>query len=684
MKKSTLRIASFFLPVCTLFANGLHAQEMDSVVAPTLDEVTVRAVGPARRLRDVPAAVGYVSRQTLLRFNTGSVVQAVNTIPGVRMEERSPGSYRLNIRGSSLRSPFGVRNVKVYFNGIPITDPGGGTYLNGLGYYNFGSVEVLKGPGSSLYGAGTGGALLIQSPQWPSTETVRLEHTVGSYGLQNSYASLSVGDTASRNRFDYQRLRSHGYRTHSESARDVFGWTGHHTLSDRQNLQTTLLYSRLFYETPGALTLAEYNANAKAARPAAGGFPSAEAAKASIRQQTFLGGVHYAVQAWKPVSFAATAYGMYTELRNPAVRNWGKNVDPHVGTRIVGTYNKESKAGRLTVYAGFELQQGFSTVSVYKNRNGNADTLQTEDEVPVRQRFGFAQAAFERAGWELTAGASLNSQRLEFRRAAPAPGNALRRNMANELSPRASLSKKWKGLTAYTGVSKGFSPPTLSELVPSGSNVNLELQPETGTNYDLGTRGNAGKFGFDVNAFVFGLQNTIVQRRDAGGGDTYVNAGRMAQRGIEVAANYRLANAYNATQALFWLGYTWQRFRYKEFIQGTADFSGNRLPGVAPHTLTGGVDLRLGRKWWSSVNYYYSDAVPLNDANSAYANAYHLLNAKAGYGFNVKQLGLQLSAGIENILDQTYSLGNDVNAAGGRYYNAAPRRNGYVSVALQR
>jgi iron complex outermembrane receptor protein len=50
------------------------------------------------------------------------------------MEERSPGSYRLNIRGSSLRSPFGVRNVKIYYNNIPFTDPGGNTYLNSLAF----------------------------------------------------------------------------------------------------------------------------------------------------------------------------------------------------------------------------------------------------------------------------------------------------------------------------------------------------------------------------------------------------------------------------------------------------------------------------------------------------------------------------------------------------------------------
>jgi iron complex outermembrane receptor protein len=62
-----------------------------------------------------------------------------------------------------LRSPFGVRNVKVYFDEIPFTDAVGNTYLNQLSFYNFNSIEVIKGPGGSLYGAGTGGVILIHS-----------------------------------------------------------------------------------------------------------------------------------------------------------------------------------------------------------------------------------------------------------------------------------------------------------------------------------------------------------------------------------------------------------------------------------------------------------------------------------------------------------------------------------------
>src|SRR5689334_9500950 len=100
------------------FGAGIAAQEADSSRNATLQEVVIKAYEQKRVLRDVPAAVGYINREGLERFGSASIVHAMNTLPGVRMEERSPGSYRLNIRGSSLRSPFGVRNVKVYYNDL--------------------------------------------------------------------------------------------------------------------------------------------------------------------------------------------------------------------------------------------------------------------------------------------------------------------------------------------------------------------------------------------------------------------------------------------------------------------------------------------------------------------------------------------------------------------------------------
>lgn len=675
----------FFLTVSVLFfTQKMIAQDQDTLRRSFLEAVVVSAFEQPRKLKDVAAAVSFIGPQTLNRFAPTSVVQAINTSAGVRMEERSPGSYRLNIRGSSLRSPFGVRNVKIYYNDLPFTDPGGQSYLNALGYYNFQTVEIIKGPGSSVYGAGTGGAMLIESLNPNEAANASVEYTAGSFGLQNAYASLNTATETSQNKIGFQYQKSDGYRNHSALNRKILTWTGRHS-TERTVLKTTLLYSRLFYQTPGALTLAEFTANPKAARPAGSGFPGAEQNRAAIDQTLFLAGVSLRQQFSPAFSNTTSAYGQYTEFANPAVRNYGKNREPHVGGRTSFAYEQPLSNGLFRLTAGAEMQQGFSSVSVFGNRSGTSDTLQTEDEIPVRQSLIFLQTAVEKRGWELTAGASLNSLNLRFTRTYPGTGQSLRRRFSNELAPRVSLAKKWRGLTVYSSLSEGFSPPTSAELFPSGSNPNPNLDAEQGINLDLGFRGTAGGFSFDVNAFYFRLRNTLAPRRDAGGGDFYVNAGRTKQSGIETAVNYLLyqPNAF-LRRHFFWVSHTWHRFRYAAFTQLTTDYSGNRLPGVAPHTVSTGWDAEANGGFSAALTYFFSDRQPLNDANTEYANAYHLVFAKFGFETRIGSAWQgKLTAGVENLLDQRYSLGNDVNAFGGRYYNAAPGRSLFVSLAVR-
>jgi iron complex outermembrane receptor protein len=669
----------------SFFTTFTFAQKADTTDANTLSTIEVKAYGQVRKLKDVPAAVGYVGMQTLNRYSTGSVVQAVNTVAGVRMEERSPGSYRLNIRGSSLRSPFGVRNVKVYFNDLPITDPGGNTYLNGLGYYNFGSIEILKGPGSSLYGAGTGGVLLIESLPASAEANVFGEYTTGSYGLRNAYASVTTGNSDNKSSLGFQHQVSDGYRYHSALKRDVLSWTGNFHLNEKQALKTTFLYSNHFYETPGALTLKEYETNPKLARPAAGGFPSAEQAKAAITQKTFLAGLSFTQQISANLSNQSTAYGSFTELRNPTIRNYSKSTEPHVGGRTFFTYKQQLGSAALNLNFGGELQQSFNTSTVYQNKNGVADTLQTEDDIRIRQSFVFLQANLSLQGWELTAGGSLNYSTLYFRRTAPAPLPEQTKTLSNQLTPRLAIARKFSGVTLYTSISKGFSPPTAGELLPTGSAINLSLQAEQGVNYDLGARGQLAKnLSFDVNAFYLRLKNTIIQQRDAGGGDFYINAG-TAQKGVETSLQYSfLQNSAFFRQAEFWLSHTYHHFRYRDTVQLTREIYGKALPDVAPHTLSTGIDFFAKNGLFANVTYFYSGKIPLNDANTNYADPYHLLGAKIGFEkllSNKEQLKFVL--GADNLLDQHYSLGNDINAFGGRYYNAAPGRNYYASISVQ-
>jgi iron complex outermembrane receptor protein len=659
--------------------------QTDTLKEVNLQEVVIKAFEQNRKLKDVPAAVNYVGRQTLERFSSASIVSAVNSTPGIRMEERSPGSYRINIRGSSLRSPFGVRNVKIYYNDIPFTDPGGHSYLNNLGYYNFNSIEIIKGPGSSLYGAGTGGVMLIESLNENARRGLLAEYTMGSYNMHNIYGAVTTGGEKSVNRVGFQHQESDGYRDQSGLKRDVLSWNGLFKIDEKHQLKTSFAYSDLFYETPGALTLAEYTTTPKKARPGGGGFPGAETAKASINEKTFVAGASLTQQLLTQLENKTTLYGMFTELRNPNVRGYDRSSEPHAGGRTVFSFKQPVNNGNLNIHLGGELQQGFTNVANHKNVNGNPDSLRSTDEIKNRQSFVFGQASLDIKDWTLTAGASWNVLKVKFQRYTPRASGEQIRKFDNEVAPRVSLSKRFDNITIYTSVAKGFSPPTTAELVPTGGAVNLDLNPENGVNYDLGFRATFfQELYIDINAFLFSLDNTIVQRRDAGGGDYFDNAGKTKQHGIETYVSYPLFKSSTLiNRSLLWLSHTWHDFGYKSFKQVNNDFSGNKLPAEAPQAISTGFDFSLNNGLFANATYYYSDKIPLNDANTAFADSYNLLGLKFGYGKLIhEKFRFKIFAGVENLLDEKYSLGNDINGFGGRFYNAAPGRNYFGGLSI--
>ena len=68
--------------------------------------------------------------------------------------------------------------------------------------------------------------------------------------------------------------------------------------------------------------------------------------------------------------------------------------------------------------------------------------------------------------------------------------------------------------------------------------------------------------------------------------------------------------------------------------------------------------------------------------NSEFAGAYNLLQGKIGWKKWLNSITLELFMGIDNALDEHYSLGNDINAFGRRYYNPSPLRNYYGGVII--
>ncbi len=648
-----------------------------------LDDVTIRAYGLDRSLRETPASIATIGTEQLGRFGNGSVVSAINSKPGVHIDERSPGSYRLNFRGSSLRSPFGVRNVKIYYNDIPITDPGGFSYFNQVGFYNISQLQIIKGPGSSLYGAGNGGVMLISSlpDQWHAGTEVG--YTAGSYGFSNTTAAIRLGDANSKTIIRYQHQNSDGYRVRTRSKRDVISLDALLKANAKNELSAHFLYNELYYETPGALTLAEYDTEPKNSRPKVGSTPGAIEANAAIFQKNATGGLSFKHHFNAHLQNTTTVYVSYTDFKNPGIRNYGKSIEPHFGARTSFGYKANIGKSELNMQVGGEAQQEYALFQTFKNKAGNPDTLQTNDAINAKQYFGFLQANWKYKTWIVEAGASLNRSSTTLARLSASPYKEYNKDFNTQVSPRIAIMRAGKTIAPYINVAKGFSPPTAAELSPSGSAINFSLAPEQGWSYEAGIRGAVlnRKIHYDVNIFYFQLSQAIVLRRDSAGGDYYINAGKTNQRGIEAYLDYQVVNNKGIIDLCkLWMSYTGNDFKYQDFKQINSDYSGNQLPGTAPNAIAAGLDLAFRFGLTLNATYYYSDRIALDDANMHSAAAYHLLGCKLSYKRTFSKITGEVFVGADNILDQRYSLGNDINAAGGRFYNAAPGANYFAGI----
>jgi iron complex outermembrane recepter protein len=710
MKKSVLPLKGtrlgcmkkiVILTVCLALARFASAQTKsgqtlaDSTAPKSLQEVLVKAYEQNRKLIEVPAAIGLLTPVQLERFSNSSILPAMNTIPGVRMEERSPGSYRLNIRGSSLRSPFGVRDVKIYYNEIPLTDPSGNTYLNGLGFYNFQDLEVIKGPAGSLYGAAIGGGLLIRTLPTDWHPGVELDYSLGSYATNNLNANVRWGDSTRQNYVDYNHLSSNGYRVQTQTRRDVASWETVVKASAKQTLHAYMYYSDLYYQTPGGLTLAQFNQDPKQARPASGTSPSAVEAQAAVFQQTFVTGISNEYQMSDHWKNTTAVYGSYTNFVNPGIRVYEIRKEPNFGGRTVFQFNQKMQQTKLQVNFGAEAQYGFFNTSDFTNNLGKPGAMQDNEYINNWQYmiFGQADLTFPH-GWILTAGLSSNESSISYANLAVPNPQAQSRVFNNKIAPRVALLKRvTEDISVYASAARGFSPPTVSELLTSSGVIGYNLQPEDGIDYEVGARANLlkGRLYVDVNAFFFHIQNAIVQRIDTSGVYYYVNAGSTKQNGLESHVSYQLIDRPSRfiNNLKLWASDTWDVFNYQSFIDVNSpstvlnDYSGKQLPGVPPQVLVIGLDIASSCGLYANVTYSYTAKLPLNDANTAYAGSYNLLGGRIGFRTVVKhRLKMELFTGVDNIFNLTYSLGDDFNAAAGRYYNAAPGINYYAGITL--
>jgi len=682
-------LKSNFTLLFTLFFFTSLAQTLKPDSTKKLEEVTVKGYYNHQTLLRSVSAVSVVDSSLIKNQSNSSFVSVLNTVPGVRMEERSPGSYRLSLRGSLLRSPFGIRNIKIYIDDFPLTDAGGNTYLNALDVSAVGMMEIYKGPEASIFGANTGGAILINPPAINRNE-IDISANGGSYGLFHQTASITQQYKKYSFSFNEGYERSDGYRQNSAMGRKYFQTLQQWNYSNAGNLKAFAFYSDLKYETPGGLTAAQLDQDPKLARPATATLPGAISQQAAIYNKTIFGGIANSYQISRRFKHVIALFTSYTDFKNPFITNYEQRYESTFGLRTFLEYAQTKEDFKFNAQIGLESSATKSQIKNFDNNGGEATKMQASDRLKASQDFAYFMLNFDISNkFLIELASSLNFYRYNYGSYFPIVIASKQRKFDARFMPKAAVSYLiTSDFSARASISKGYSPPTIAEVRSSDNNINNNLQAELGWNYELGLRYKTKnkRFYATGNLFTYRLKDAIVRRLNQNDAEYFINAGGTKQQGIELETTlWIIRNDDSFLTGLQWRSnYTFSHFRFENFVNGTITFSGNKLTGVPESILVNSLEFNFPKAFYLFVQHNYTASIPLNDNNTVFAKRYHLVESKLGIrNLSVNKIHLDLFAGVNNLLNMKYSLGNDLNATNGRYFNPAPGINFYTGLSIQ-
>jgi iron complex outermembrane receptor protein len=450
-----------------------------------------------------------------------------------------------------------------------------------------------------------------------------------------------------------------------------------------------LLLSDLSYQTPGGLNLSQFNTNPRQSRPATPVTPSARDQRAGIFNKTAMLGISNSFilsDHWKMVTSFSTSI---TGFKNPFITNFEKRKEANLGIRSKFVY--ESKLPfPLQWVNGVEVQRGDYTIDSSGNNKGVSDGKMVRDLVVASQQFLFSQLSVHPLEYiQVQAGISVNSFNYAIERTVGLPANGKKNIAFNpQLLPRFALTfHPFKTLAFYGQLSKGYSSPTLAEIRPSAGGLYAGLQAEHGLNKELGMKLSAdqGRFFFSAAVFQFDLKDAIVRQVNASGAEYFINAGTVVQKGIEAELSWLLLNRpkgkfiqlLKLTQAL-----TINDFRFGTYTVANISHAGKKMTGVPNEVYNFSVQASILQHYFCNINLNYAGKIPLNDANTFYAQTYRLWQGKLGWKGIVAKKQAELFMLVDNVGDAIYSLGNDINAFGSRFYNPAAARNLQVGCSV--
>ncbi|WP_425469294.1 TonB-dependent receptor [Pseudoalteromonas neustonica] len=650
-----------------------------------IERITTTASRTETLADPLPVVVSTISEQQLALIAPTHIEQVLKQIAGANIQHGNGQEYLPALRSAVLTGAGACASLLSAEDGIP---------LRAAGFCNINElfeahtemaerIEVLKGPGSALYGSNAvHGVINVITPDTTYGDSL-LGIDTGSYGYKRLKLRSGKDFGTQGISFNASITRDSGYRDDESVNQEKLNLRYRFESNDLL-LSSGLTYTHLDQQTAGFITGFE-------------SYKDQNLAQANLNPDAFR----------KARSFRAWSKAQWQSSNNivtitPYFRNQSmdflkhflpgtpleKNAQTGFGIQSLWQHNYNND---IRIHLGFDTE--YTAADFLQNQNeptqGSAFLVAT---VPQGKHYDYdvnstLYAPFISVNWHvkaltISAGARFEHIRYDYdnnmlagrtrddgtvcekggcRYSRPASS----KNSFSNLSPKLGLSYQLNNNHyIYANVSQGYRAPQAAELYQLQRDQEIaELKSETADNLELGLKGHYQQLHYVLSAYAMNKQHSIFRDSDF----FTVNDGKSHHRGVEVELNYALSKSIQLALAATHAKHS---YSYNQILNDI-NINGNDID-TAPRTLanmqinyqpTDTTQLALE---WHHVSRYFTDP-----ENRHEYTGHHLFNLRSAWQLTPQ---LTLAARITNLTNKAYAERADYTSfSGERYFPGKPR-----------
>lgn len=696
---------NFYIILLFLVGNLVVAQNSkrkDSITS--IEEVYVTANKTATKKSEMPVAIHKISKKIIEDTKATSMYELVNKVPGVLMVNLGNEQHSM-----AIRQPMTTNSYFLYLeDGLPIRPLGifNHNALLEINQFNLQTIEVVKGPTSSIYGPDAiGGSINLISVNPSLLPSFKIALQADQYGYRNvatsgsttfgklgihiaglyadqkdswmTYSNYNKANINSKLVYNFNnKTKLIGTIFNGNYYSDMFGTVNESAFYARNYTSQTDFTYRKSEALRTKLTFEkDWNSNSKTS------------ITTYFRDNKLGQNPAYGIK-W--TTGQTTAKG---EINSNNFKSYGALAQQ---IQNINALKTEFVAGLLYDFSPItyfsnqinlkaNLNPGGQTVNTYENLGENGVKLADYDS-EVKNLATYIQTKTKlNHDLILTFGMRHDMMDLSY-------NNYLNDSSGNQKYERTTFKGGLnfiisKNVGYYVNYSEGFTPPgvtSIFRLKPgTGGNTGVpadfyyNLKPAQFRNYEIGGYANliGNKLTLDYAFYLLNGQNELLNIRQADNSFDYQSAGQTRHKGVEFSLNY-----YHSKQLQFRIGGTGAQHTFVKFDVSAKpsdpikNLDGFEMPSAPKWS--GNSEITYKPNWLPNfrialecqyVSSFYQDQI-----NTVKYEGYTIFNTRLGYTWK----NLEIYTNILNATDKLYAYNvTRANTANSQptYTVAAPR-----------